>query len=259
MIDVHCHLEQPNYENDREAVIEKCRKQLNAVISSCAHPKDFNLTLRLVEKFKGFVFSTVGIHPKYVSEISKKEIDMFIERIKENRKKIVGIGETGLDYYWVKEKKWREKQEELFVQLISLAKELNLPLVIHSRDAYEGTVKILEREDAKSVMMHMFGANQLTKLIVENDWYVSMNAIVLKSKKHKKVVRDAPTQKLLLETDSPWLAPERFGSRRNDSTAVKFVVEKIAEIKRASFEEVDKTTTENAIRFFQLECMNPTD
>ena len=252
MIDVHCHLEQPNYNNDRDAVIEKCRKQLNAVISSCAHPKDFDLTLRLVEKFKGFTFSTVGIHPKYVNEISKKKIDVFIERIKENREKIIGIGETGLDYYWIREKKWQEKQEELFVQLISLAKELNLPLVIHSRDAYEDTVKILEREDAKSVMMHMFGANQLTRQIVENDWYISMNAIVLKSKKHKKVVRDTPTKQLLLETDSPWLAPEGFGSRRNDSTAVEFVAEKISEIKRTSSKEVDKTTTENAIRFFQL-------
>ena len=252
MIDVHCHLEQPNYNNDRDEVIEKCRKQLNAIISSCAHPKDFNLTMRLVEKFKGFVFSTAGIHPKHVNEISKKGIDAFIERLKDNREKIVGIGETGLDYYWIKERKWRQKQEELFVQLISLSKELRLPLVIHSRDAYEDTVKILEREDAKSVMMHMFGANQLTKRIVENGWYVSMNTIVLKSKKHKKVVRDTPLPQLLLETDSPWLAPIGFGSRRNDSTAVKFVAEKIVEIKKTSSEEVDNTTTENAKRFFQL-------
>ncbi len=252
MIDVHCHLEQPNYRNDRDAVIEKCRKQLNAVISSCAHPKDFDLTLKLVEKFNGFVFSTAGIHPKHVNEIPKKGIDAFIERIKENREKIVGIGETGLDYNWIKERKWREKQEELFVQLISFSKELKLPLVIHSRDAYEDTVKILEREDAKSVMMHMFGANQLARRIVENNWYVSMNTIVLKSKKHKKVVRDTPLQQLLLETDSPWLAPEGFGSRRNDSTAVIFVAEKIAEIKKVSFGEVDKITTENATKFFRL-------
>ncbi len=252
MIDVHCHLEQPNYKNDRNEIIEKCKKQLNAVISSCAHPKDFNLTLKLTEKFKGFVFSTVGIHPKHVNEISSKDIDTFIERIKDSRGKIVGIGETGLDYYWIKESKWREKQEELFVQLISLSKELKLPLVIHSRDSYEGTVKILEREDAKSVMMHMFGANQLTSRIVENGWYASMNTIVLKSKKHKKVVRDTPIEQLLLETDSPWLAPKDFGSRRNDSTAVRYVAEKIAEIKKVRFEEVDKSTTENAIRFFQL-------
>ena len=252
MIDVHCHLEQPNYKKDRNKIIEKCRKQLKAIITSCAHPKDFDLTLKLVDRFSGFIFSSVGIHPKYVTEISQKEKDVFIDRIKEKRDKIVGIGETGLDYYWIKDKRLQEKQNELFTQFISLSKELNLPLIVHARDSYEDTIKILEREDAKLVMMHMFGANQLTKQIIENGWYISMNAIVLKSKKHKKVVRDVPMQRLLLETDSPWLAPENFGNKRNDSTAVKMVAKKIAEIKKVSFEEIDKATTKNAINLFQL-------
>lgn len=252
MIDVHCHLEQPNYEKDRDNIIEKSKKQLKAIITSCAHSKDFDLTLKLVDRFSGFIFSTVGIHPKYVNEISRKEKDVFIERIKEKKDKIVGIGETGLDYYWIRDKRLQEKQKELFIQFISLSKELNLPLIIHARDSYEDTIKILEREDAKLVMMHMFGANQLTKQIIENDWYISMNAIVLKSKRHKKVVRDTPMQRLLLETDSPWLAPEDFGNKRNDSTAVKFIAKKIAEVKKVSFEKVDKVTTENAINLFQL-------
>ncbi len=252
MIDVHCHLEQPNYKKDRNNLIEKCRKQLKAVITSCAHSKDFELTLELVDRFNGFIFPTVGIHPKYVNEISQKEKDVFIKRIKEKKEKIVGIGETGLDYYWIKNRKIQEKQKELFIQFISLSRELSLPLIIHARDSYEDTIKILEMEDAKLVMMHMFGANLLTKQIIENDWYISMNAIVLKSKRHKKVVRDTPMKRLLLETDSPWLAPEGFGNKRNDSTSLKFIAKKIADVKKVSFEEVDKVTTENAINLFQL-------
>lgn len=253
MIDCHCHLEQPDYSSDRDQVIEKCRQQLKAVISSCAHPKDFDLTLRILEKNKGFIFVTAGIHPEYIKEISEKEKDEFLEKIKENKNKIVGIGEIGLDFFWVKEEEWQKKQKELFIEAINFAKELKLPIVIHSRDAYEETVKILEQEDAGKVLMHMFGANQLTKRVIENGWNISMNTILLKSKNHKKVVRDTPIEKLMLETDAPWLAPEGFGSKRNDSTAVKFVAEKIAEVKKVDLEEVDRVTTENAIRFFELD------
>ena len=252
MIDVHCHLEQPDYEKDRDAVVENCRKQLRAVITSCAHPKDLDLTLRIVAKYDGFVFATLGIHPEHIKEITAKEVDAFLERIKENKERIVGIGETGLDYYWVKEENWRDKQKELFIGMIALAKGLNLPLVIHSRDAYEDTVKTLEAQNAKSVVLHMFGANQLTERVVDNSWFISMNTIVLKSKKHRKVVRDTPLQQLLLETDAPWLAPEGLASRRNDPTAVRFVVDKIAEIKRVDPQQVDRMTTENAIKVFHL-------
>ncbi|MGC8812363.1 MAG: TatD family hydrolase [Candidatus Aenigmatarchaeota archaeon] len=249
MIDVHCHLESKDYDKDREEIIEKCKKELKAIITCCAHPKDFDLTLNLVEKHKGFVFATIGIHPEYVKEISKEEKESFLEKIKSNKDKVVGIGETGLDFFWIKEKEWQERQKELFIELINFAKELNKPLIIHARNAYDEAVKILEQEDAKEVLMHMFGANYLVKRIIENNWYVSMNTIVLKSKKHKKVIRDTPLERILLETDSPWLG---FG-KRNDPLSVKIVAEKIAEIKEVSFEEVDRITTENTIKFFNLQ------
>lgn len=252
MIDAHCHLEQPIYENDREEIIKKYQKHLKGVITSCAHPKDFDLTLNLTQKYQGFVFATVGIHPKYINEIKEEEVNSFLDRIKENKEKIVGIGETGLDYYWVREKRLQEKQKELFIEFISLSKELDLPLVIHARNSYDDTISILENESARSVMMHMFGANQLTNQVIHNEWYVSMNTIVMNSKKHKKVIRDTPIEQLLLETDSPWLAPANFGSKRNDSTAIKFVAEKISEIKRISYDEVVRHTTNNSIRFFNL-------
>jgi len=255
MIDVHCHLEQKDYDKDRDEVIERCKKELKAVITSCAHPRDFELTMQISEKYKNFVFATCGIHPEYIKEVSQKEIDETIEKIKQNKEKIVAIGETGLDFWWVKEAEWQQKQKELFVRLIELSKELKKPLVIHSRDAYEETVRILENEDAKEVDMHMFGDHHMTKRIVDNGWFISINTIILRSKGHKKIAKDCPLEKLMLETDAPWLSPKKLLEgidERNYPTSIKLVAERIAEIKKLSFEEVWKKCGENAIKFFKL-------
>jgi TatD DNase family protein len=255
MIDVHCHLEQKDYDKDREDIIEKCKKELKAVITCCAHPNDFELTMRLAEKYKNFVFASCGIHPEYVKEVLEKQKDDFLNLIVKNKEKIVAIGETGLDYWYTKEKVWQDKQKELFVELINLAKELDKPLVIHSREVWEETLEVLERNDAKKVMMHMWGDNQLLNRIIENGWFVSMNTIVLRSKKHRKIARDIPLERLMLETDSPWLAPERLmeGKEvRNDPRAIKTVAEKVAEIKKLPFDEIWAECGKNAVKFFNL-------
>jgi TatD DNase family protein len=255
MIDVHCHLEQKDYDKDRDEVIEKCKKELKAVITSCAHPRDFDLTMQLTEKYKNFVFASYGIHPEYIKEISEKEINEFLDLIIKNKDKIVAIGETGLDKFWIKESEWQQKQKELFIRLIELAKELKKPLVIHSREAFDETIRILEQEDARDVDMHMFGDHHLTKRIVDNGWFISINTIVLRSKSHKKIARDCPIDNLMLETDAPWLSPKKLLEGiedRNDPTSIKVVAEKVAEIKKISFEEVWKKCGENAIRFFKL-------
>jgi TatD DNase family protein len=255
MIDVHCHLEQKDYDKDRDEVIEKCRKELEAVIISCAHPKDFELTMDIANRNKGFVFPTVGIHPEYIKEISESQKDEILDLIKERKDEIVGIGEIGLDYNWVKETEWREKQKQQFAELIRFANELKKPIIVHSREAFEEVVNILEREDAKRVLLHLFGDNKLVKRIAENGWYISIGPIVLKSKKHYQITRDMPIELLMTETDAPWNAPEVFlkGEKvRNDPTSVKVVIEEISTIKRMKFQEVDKITTENAVKFFNL-------
>jgi TatD DNase family protein len=248
MIDVHCHLEQKDYEKDRIEVIEKCKRELKAVITCCCHPDDFDLTMEMVKKHKNFVFATVSIHPEYIKEIEYLNVDDFLKRIEENKEKVVGIGETGLDFI-IEEPEWREKQKELFIKFIDLAKNLNLPLVIHARKAFANTIEILEKFGAKRVLMHFFTAKELLPKIIKNNWSISVNTTLLNSKKIKKIVRDLPIEKIMTETDSPWLGLER---KRNDPTSIKFVVEKIAEIKKIDFKEVDKITTQNAIEFFNL-------
>lgn len=248
MIDVHCHLEQRDYDNDRENVIERCKKELKAIITSCAHPDDFEKTIEMVKKNKNFIFASVGIHPEYIGEFDDKKIEEFIEKIRDNKQFFVAIGEIGLDYNWVKEKDLQERQKDMFRSFIILAKELNLPLVVHSRDAMEDTIRILESENAKKVHMHLFGERNFLDRIIQNGWMISIGPIITKSKKHKKIARDTPLDRIMLETDAPWFG---FG-KRNEPISIKYVAEKIAEIKKISFDEVWRTCGDNAIKFFNL-------
>ena len=251
MIDVHCHFEQKDYDKDRDAVIEACKKEILAVISSCADPRDWPITLEMVKKYRGFVFATAGIHPEYIKDIKKEEISAFMETIKKEAKggNIVAVGEIGLDYYWIKEGLWREKQKELMIKFIQLSQELNLPLVIHSRDAMADTIYILEKYKVKNALLHLFGERKLLPRVMESNWSISVGPIIKRSKEHKKIIRDMPLDKIMLETDAPWFGEE---GKRNTPLAIREVAEKIAEIKKISFEEVWKQCGLNAIKFFNL-------
>jgi len=264
MIDTHCHLEQTDYNMDRHAVVERCRKVLDAVITSCAHPKDFDLTMQLVESYPNFIHAATGIHPEYLKDVSEKQKDAYFDLIRKNKSGIVAIGECGTDYWWIKENSWREKQRELFVEMIDLAKDLRMPLVIHARDgpdaanAVEDAVEILEQHGADRVQMHMFTSRQLLPRVLDNGWMVSVNTLLLRSKGLRKIVRDCPLGQLMLETDAPWLAVDEDGTirkpdeKRNEPTAVSLVAKNIAEIKKLTLRQVDTITTENAKRFFKI-------
>ncbi len=270
MIDSHCHLEQKEYEKDRDSVVEECKKAgLKAVITSCANPKDFDLSLEIVEKHKGFVYLCTGLHPEYIKEISEKQKDEYLDKIKANRKSIVALGEVGLDFHWVKEKDWQEKQKDLLVELIGFSREIKKPLVIHSRDAGDETFKVLEAEDAKKVLLHFFTYKDLVGRLVENNWSMSVNLLVTRNKTIRKIVKSVPLENIMLETDAPWLGPQKPASEtspsdivffkndqlatlRNDSTTIKQTAEKIAGLKGIGFSEVWEKCGSNAERFFCL-------
>ena len=249
MIDVHCHLEQPDYDSDRDNVIESCKQKLDAIVTCCANPEDFNLTMQILEKYKHFVFATFSLHPIYIKDFNEKQKDEFFDLIIENKDNVSGIGETGLDYFHIKEDSWHDKQKELFIEHIYLAKRLKKPLIIHSRDSTEDVIKILEQEDAKNVLLHLFGSRNLLERVKQNDWYISVGPIAIHSKNHKKIIRDMSIERILLETDSPWWGVE---GKRNIPTAVIDVANIISEIKKLSVKEVDDITTRNAIKFFSL-------
>lgn len=253
MIDVHLHLEQKDYDKDREDVIKKCKKEIRALITCCADFKDWELTKGMIQKHKGYIFATAAIHPQYIEEIKMGEVRGFIEVLKKEAKagNLVAIGEAGLDYHWVKNPVFREKQKEMFIGFIRLAKELDLPLVVHSWDAHLDTFLVLEGEgmQGRKVMLHQFTDNKLLPRIMQNGWHVSIGPGILKNKHMRKLVRDIPLKQLMLETDSPW-----FGEEEEKGTPinVKKVIAKIAEIKKVSEEEVEKQTDKTAIEFFGL-------
>lgn len=252
MIDVHCHLEQKDYDKDREQVIEQCRQQLKAIITCCAHPRDIELTLRIAKKHSGFVFCTLGLHPEFIKEITEAEIKKTFNMIEQNEDLIVGIGETGLDFYWTKEPEWQEKQKKLFIRMIQLGKKLDKPLVVHSRNASHEAIEILEQQgmQGKAVLMHLFTDRKNLSRVIENGWFVSIGPGIAKSKDAKKVARDIPLNRIMLETDAPWFAQP--GQEKGTPLNVKLVAQKIAEIKRLTLEEVERQTDLNAIEFFNL-------
>jgi len=256
MIDSHCHLEQPEYDKDREKIIGECKKKLKAVVTCCAHPKDIGLTLDLVKEYPGFVFATIGIHPEFIKELSEEDINLTIKKVEENKEQIVAIGEIGLDYFWIKEKKWQEKQKILFERMIKLANRLNKPLVIHSRDSSEDAINILEENGMKNkkVLMHSFREKKLLPRVIENGFYISIGPGILKSKDIRKIARDMPLNKIMLETDSPWFAQP--GQDKGTPLNVKVAAQKIAEIKHLTTKEVEEQTDINTINFYSLKIKN---
>lgn len=252
MIDSHCHLEQKDYDKDREEVIEQCKHQLKAIITCCAHPNDIDLTIDIAKKHKRFVFCTLGLHPEFIKELSEEQIRETIKTLRENKDLIVGIGEIGLDFHWIKEEGWREQQKELFIRIIQIAKDLNKPLVIHARGAFKETIDILEQEDmkGKKVLMHMFQDRKQLSRVIDNDWSISIGPGIARSKDTRKIARDMPLNKIMLETDSPWFAQE--GQEKGTPLNVKIAAQKIAEIKKLPLREIEKQTDINAIEFFDL-------
>ena len=250
MIDVHCHLEQEDFDKDREKVIAECAKRMKAVVSSAAAFSDLEKTLFMHRKHPNFVFISLGIHPTYIKEVNDLEIEQALAFIRKNKSEISAIGETGLDYYHVKDEKLREKQKEMFERFIDLALELKKPIVIHSRDARDECIKILEKKGMKNkkVLMHLFQGKPLLKRVIENGWMISIGPNILKSKETRKIARDCPISNLMLETDSPWFG---YGERGTPLNVFKAAA-RIAEIKKIPAAEIEKQADLNAEKFFEI-------
>jgi TatD DNase family protein len=255
MIDSHMHLNQKEYDKDRPALIEKWKTAgLKAVISNSVALNTFEKGLKIRAHWPGFVFTTASIHPEYIKEVSPEQIDAHVEKIRAHADEIVGIGETGLDKFWVKEPEWQAKQKELFIRLMALARELDKPLVVHTRDAHEETVDLLEAQGVKRAHLHMWGSRGLIKRVIDNGWLISLGPLLVTSKSLQKIAKDMPLEQIMLETDSPWFGGKGADGKplRGEPTNIRPVAEKIAEIKGLSFDEVWLQCARNAIRLYGL-------
>lgn len=246
LIDVHCHLLSEKLDKNRIDIIENCAREGILILNSTIRPADVKASLELSAQFKN-VFTTVGLS---ASEIDPSLVDEVTGFIEEHRTEIVAIGEVGLDYHWVKDIGERERERENFREFIGLSKKLNLPLVVHSRDAEEDTLSILQ-EEKKPALMHCFsGSVEQAKEAVEFGCLISVPTSVIISKNKQKIAAEVPIENLVLETDAPYLSPER--GKTNTPLNIKRCCDAVSELKGLDFRQAMEATTKNAIDFFNL-------
>ncbi len=251
LIDTHCHLDFPEFDKDREEVIKNAQAQGVDYIVNIGSSLDGSIrSLGLASQYKQ-VYATVGIHP-HEADNSGAKIQNQIKDLA-NRPKVVAIGEIGLDYY--RDLSHRENQRALFVSLVRLAKDLNLPVVIHCRQAQEDTLKILKDALPLKAVVHCFsGDRDFLDECLGLGFLVSFtcNITYRKAEDLRELVKLVPLERLMLETDAPFLPPEPMRGKRNEPVNVKCLAEEISRLKEISFEEIARITTENAFKFFNI-------
>jgi len=243
LVDVHCHLDFDQF-NDLDEVIERAKEAgLKAILNNGISKKSNRKTLELAEKYP-LVKPVLGLYPDEALKMNDRQINAEIEFIKKS--KPVAIGEVGLDGMRVPN---MIRQKEVFQKFIELAKELDIPIIVHSRQAEETAVEMLEKAKAKKVIMHCFnGSLKLVKRIEKNGWHFSIPANIVYANQFKELVKTVSSNYLLTETDSPFLGPEK--GKRNEPMNVKETIKVIAEIKQIEVEEATKIIFMNYKRLF---------
>ena len=251
MIDTHSHINMIESLSLDEIIKNAFDNGIDKIIVPSAYPADMENIMDLVNKYDN-VYGMLGIHPSEV----KSWDDSFIEKIKNYAKnsKIAAIGEIGLDYYW--DKSFNDLQKEVFIKQIKLANELNLPIDIHDREAHKDTYDIIqEHNNGSKVIMHCFsGSVEFARECVKAGFYLGIGGVVTfkNAVKMKEVAKDVPLEKILLETDAPYLTPVPFRGKENQPAYVKYIAEEIASLRGISVEEVAQITTENAKTVFNI-------
>ncbi|WP_224931074.1 TatD family hydrolase [Bacillus safensis] len=253
LFDTHAHLNAEQYKEDLEQVIERAKNEkVEKIVVVGFDRPTITRAMELIEEYD-FIYAAIGWHP--VDAIDMTDEDLAWIKDLSQHEKVVAIGEMGLDYYWDKSPK--DVQKEVFRRQIALAKEVNLPIVIHNRDATEDVVTILKEEGAAEVggIMHCFtGSLETAKVCMDMNFYISFGGPVTfkNAKKPKEVVKEIPSDRLLIETDCPYLTPVPFRGKRNEPSYVKYIAEQIAELREISFEELAELTTKNAKKVFRI-------
>jgi len=253
LIDIHCHLDFPDFDKDREDVIKITLGEGLGIINVGADFKSSQKSVELSEKY-GMIWAATGAHPHDVEE------DFDIDKYRElaGHPKVVAIGECGLDVNRIKndELRVRNKQTEIFNKQIELALELNKPLMIHCRGAHEEVLKILGEYKKNSELrgnIHFFSGNwEQARKYLDLGFMLSFTGVITFARDYDEVIKKVPIDKIMVETDAPFVAPVPWRGKRCEPIFVKETARKVAEIKGLSFEEVAGQTTKNAIKFFGL-------
>jgi TatD DNase family protein len=272
LIDTHAHVNFNAYSEDGEEVIRRALKEKIWMVLVGSQMSTSKRAVEFAEKFPHGVFAAVGLHPIHLKEqVIHEEVDPLEEfefktrpeifEYDEYKKlaqdsKVVAIGEVGLDYYHLPEENKeieRQKQKDNFITHLELARDLNKPVMVHCREAHDDVIGILKQNQGTRGVIHSFGgrlgqAEEYFKL----GFLISFNGLITFARDYDKVIKNAPLERLMLETDCPYLTPVPYRGKRNEPSYVKFVAEKIAEVKGISFEEVAEVTTKNARELFTI-------
>ena len=252
-IDTHVHLNADQYDDDLQEVIDRALSEgIDRMFVVGFDTKTIERTMKLIDQYD-FIYGIIGWHPVDAIDCTDERLE-WIESLSKHPK-IIGIGEMGLDYHWDKSPK--DIQKDVFRKQIALAKRVQLPIIIHNREATQDCVDILKEENASEVggIMHSFsGSNEIADEILKMNFYVSLGGPVTfkNAKQPKEVAKHVPLDRLLVETDAPFLSPHPYRGKRNEPARVKLVAEQIAELRGLTYEEVCEATTENAERLFKL-------
>lgn len=253
LFDTHSHYNDQKFDEDLEEIINNTYESGVTKFMCIGYDiKSSKKALKIASKYD-FIFATVGISPNDIDGISKSDLDE-IEILAQNSK-VLAIGEIGLDYYWEKDEDKRSLQREIFINQIEIANRLNLPIVIHTRDAYIDTIKILKENVCKNTgIFHCCPLNnELIKDGLKLGYYISFSGVItFKNSKPEIPINQVPLDRILIETDSPYLSPEPYRGQRNDSRNVIEVARKISQVKNLSLEEVAKITYDNAKRVYKI-------
>jgi len=242
-IDSHCHLDFEQFDEDREQVIESAKNKLEFIVNPGANPEHNKNAFELHEKYPDFVKFNVGLHPVYTEDFDK------LEEVKNQVKQFdpCAIGEIGLDYHHVKDDEIRERQKNVFKELLALAEELDKPVVIHSRDAEEEAINIIEKFEIDRVFLHCFnGSVDLAMRAVENGWYIGITTQILYSERVKNIAESVPIENIVLETDAPYL----YRKDRNEPLNILESASELSKIKDVDKKKILEMATSNSKNLF---------
>ena len=249
IVDTHCHIDDRQFDEDRDDILKGISESMEFIVNiGC----DLDSSEKSVNyaKNKKFMYAVVGIHPTEIKNYNEEKEKKIEELLKED--KVVAVGEIGLDYHWMVTDK--EHQKEIFIRQMELAKRSKKPVVIHSRDAMEDTLNILEKYPDVRGIFHCFPGSIESALKISDRYYFGIGGVLTfkNSRKTVEFLKKVDINRVVLETDSPYLSPVPFRGKRNTPLNVKYVAEKIAEIKGIPFEKVIEITTKNAKEIYNI-------
>ncbi len=258
IFETHAHYDDERFTEDQDALIKSMpEKGIGRIINVGSSIESTKATLELAKKYD-YVYAAVGVHPSDIDGLNEDTFAWLKEQTA--WEKTVAIGEIGLDYYWDKEPEVQERQREWFRRQMELAREVNLPVIIHSRDAAEDTMRLMKEIHAQEIpgVIHCYSySREMAQEFIKMGYYIGVGGVVTfkNAKKLKETVEAIPLERILLETDCPYMAPEPHRGTRNDSSNIPYVIAKIAELKQVSEAEVERVTEQNARTLFRTDCI----